>query len=663
MAILGELTVEIGGDTSGLKKAEAEVKKSSNRMEQAFSRLGSAIAAAISVETARQVTLIADRMTRLEGTVRRLTKSTGDFEKVWSKLIDVSNENGAAIQDTTALFQRFQLALGKVTDSNDDILSFVDTLQKIGRLGGSSAEEMSNALTQLSQGFTGGIIRAEEWNSITDQMPYLLKIAADNIEGLNGDIGKLRDAMLAGQLTADTFYKAIKRGSEGINDEFEDLPDTIDLASQKLNNNLSVAISNIDKKLGASENIAEFIGSMADLIDKLGKMGYESDKAAKGVGGVSEAMINTDNRIKSLRMTISDLESAMDGDSFADGIVRFFEGDDLEGNLKKARADLEREVALYKQLEKRMISELGKGVGIEDASEIGGEEPEKKGDTKKPKPKLGTGTGVDKATQRRIQNEKEAAQTLLDDIYLASLDQKDRLLALEQEQLEQLMDNYEKGYITFEEYQTAMAQTGKDFAEQRAEIEKKNTEEIARAYQALGNTIGNELGNALAGTQSWSDAMRGIIGNLASQFIAAGITSAFGGAIGGGNVFSGLFTGGGNAMGGGTSGMLAHPINERGVPEIYSQNGQQYLLPTGGPGRVEPLQRAGGGAPNVSIVSMGEPQQVSAVSMNDGEIRVMIDNAINQYDKALNAQLSTGKGRTAKSLQAGFQVKRNLGIK
>lgn len=652
MAILGELTVEIGGDTSGLKKAETEVKKSSNRMEQSFSRLGSAIAAAISVETARQVALIADRMTRLEGTVRRLTKSTGDFEKVWSKLIDVSNENGAAIQDTTALFQRFQMTMDNIVDSNDDVLSFVDTLQKIGRLGGSSAEEMSNALTQLSQGFAGGIIRAEEFNSVSEQMPFLLKIAADNIEGLNGDIGALRKAMLDGQLTADTFYKAIKRGSEGINDEFEDLPDTIDLASQKFNNNLSVAISKLDKQIGASENIASFISSMATLIEYLSSSGLERGGLAKTTEEIGNEIVATDARIKSLKLTIEELESAVSGDSVSDKLVRFFEGDDLQASLAENRRKLEEEEKLYADLYGRLESTMA------------GELPSNKGTTgitepTTPKATLGATTSDDKV----LKNEKEAAQTLLDDIYLASLNQKDRLLALEQEQLEQLMDNYEKGYITFEEHQAAMVQTGKDFAEQRAEIEKKNVNEISMAYQQLGNTIGNELGNALAQTQSWSDAMRSIIGNLASQLITAGITSAFGGSVGGGNLFSGLFTGGGNAMGGGTSGMLAHPINERGVPEVYEQNGQQYLLPTGGPGRVEPLQKSSGGSPNVSIVSMGEPQQVSAVSMNDGEIRVMIDNAINQYDKALNAQLSTGKGRTAKSLQAGFQVKRNLGIK
>lgn len=655
---LGELVVEIGADTSQLKRSEQEVSKTTQRMEAGFSKVGSAIAAAFSAETARQVIMVADQMTRLEGTVRRLTRTTGDFDKTWSKLVDLSNENGAAIADTTALFQRFQMTMDKMVDSNDDVLNFVDTLQKVGRLGGSSAEEMSNALIQLSQGFAGGIIRAEEFNSVSEQMPYLLQIAADNIEGLDGDIGKLRQSMLDGQLTSDVFYKAISRGGKDIDKEFKKLPDTIDLASTKLRNNLAVAISELDKKIGASENIAEFISSMADLVDRLSSSGLEQGKAAKGVEEVGNAIMATDARIKSIKMSIKDLESATKGDSISDSVVRFMYGDDLDKELKQKRSELEKEIELRKELDAKMITELGKGVGINDASGIGGTKTPKSSDEKEPI--LGTGTDPIDDEIKKLELRAEIYEDTGARIDAEILRQRQSALKIYKEGSQEMQD------IDAQLIENRVNMWDEYFSEQETELKKSNdktAQDIANAYQSMNRQIGNALGSALASTQSWGDAMKSIIGNLASQFISAGLGSLFGQPAGGGNIFGGLFGGAGRAMGGQTSGMLAHPINERGVPEIYKSGGKQYLLPTGQNGEITPMQQGGGfDLGSISIVSTGTPQQIESRQMDNGQIQIMIGDAISKYNGKLMSDIKTGKGDFGKSFGQGYKATRNMGV-
>ena len=59
---------------------------------------------------------------------------------------------------------------------------------------------MANALRQFGQSISSGVVRAEEFNSILEQMPELARqIAA----GMGVSIGELRQLMLDGKLTAE----------------------------------------------------------------------------------------------------------------------------------------------------------------------------------------------------------------------------------------------------------------------------------------------------------------------------------------------------------------------------------------------------------------------------------------------------------------------------
>lgn len=638
---LGSLTVEIGADTSGLTKAEGEVKKSTGRMEASFSRLGSAIVAAFSVETARQITMVADRMTRLEGTLKRLTRTTGDFNKVYEDLTRVSNENGTAISDSIALFQRFQASLKSVTDQNDDVVEFIDQLQKLGRIGGSSAEELSNALIQLSQGLSGGIIRAEEWNSIIEQAPEILKTVASNIQGVNGDLGKLRQIMLDGKLDAETFFNALMAGAEDTNKEFMELPRTIDMAAASLNNNLSKAISNFDKAIGGSQNIAEFIDWLSGAADDAAHFWGTFNEGSQAQ--ISSRMADIVDEIKSLEEEMENAETA--AGRFYNVVT--FGSNEVEFNKKKVE-DLREE---YSKLQTK-LTEMRTGGGAVDLTMT---------------PKIPTVSAPTGGKSDPTGDEIKRLQ-LLADVYQDTGAKIDAELL---RQRQRAVEIYGEGAKELEDIDRQLNENRVEmWSEALGEMETTNKEtndeiaqDIANAYMSMNRTIGDQLGQALVGTQSWSDAMKTIIADLASQFIAAGLGSVFGVSAGSGNIFASMFSGGGRAMGGQTSGMLAHPINERGTPEILEMSGQQYLLPTGKTGKISPMQQGGMGQPNVSIISTGEPQQISASSFDGEEVQIMIDNAIRSYDDGLNASLSRGKGRISKSLQSGYNVNRNMGVR
>ena len=140
-------------------------------MDKSFKRVGFAIAAAFSFDSVRRIIIAADAMKVMERRLQRFTGSSDSAEKTFKKLVSTANAVGSEIGNVTSVFERFSLIKEDIGATNDQIVAMTDTLAKLGAIGGSSGEEIGRALTQLAQGLAGGVVRAEEFNSIIEQTP------------------------------------------------------------------------------------------------------------------------------------------------------------------------------------------------------------------------------------------------------------------------------------------------------------------------------------------------------------------------------------------------------------------------------------------------------------------------------------------------------------
>ena len=209
--------------------------------------------------------------------------------------------------------------------TNAQVLNLTDTLQKIGRIGGSSTEEMANALRQFGQSIASGTIRAEEFNSILEQMPELARqIAA----GLGISMGELRARMLDGKLTAEDALNAIQDRTSVVNAEFEKLPRTMDQAVGSLEVSFSKLVVAVNDATGASKTAVEIIDQLAKYIDFLG------DKST-----------STSDKILSLATVISKLNP---GAWAQMGVDALFGDDDIE-KQKQYNDQVERFVKASKE--------------------------------------------------------------------------------------------------------------------------------------------------------------------------------------------------------------------------------------------------------------------------------------------------------------------------
>ncbi|HDJ8686587.1 TPA: tape measure protein [Escherichia coli] len=277
---LGTIYYEVDARTGKLLTAGKQaddtfdnIERSAKRADNSISKLNTTIsklAAAVNVGllmmAAKRFIEIADNVKLLRARVSRLSGSLVEAKANFSGILEISKRTGMKIEDTTKLWESLTSALSDSNATSGQILQLTETLQQIGRIGGSSSEEAANALRQLGQSINGGIVRAEEFNSIFESMPELWRRVAGQM-GIS--MGELRRRMLDGKLTAEDVVNAILKGSGEIEKEFNKLPTTTEQAMTELSTNFSLLLETIDQTLHVTELVGRGIKTLADYCREL----------------------------------------------------------------------------------------------------------------------------------------------------------------------------------------------------------------------------------------------------------------------------------------------------------------------------------------------------------------------------------------------------------
>ncbi|MCA7591473.1 tape measure protein [Escherichia coli] len=271
-----------------LEKMSGGASKAASKFDQlqtSINKVAGAIAASIVVDWGRAFLVAADNMSQLNARIERLTGSAATASQTMQSLMRISSATGGSLQDTAKLWETLSTALRDTGATNGQIIQLTETLQKIGRIGGSSSEEMANALRQFGQSISSGTVRAEEFNSILEQMPELARqIAA----GMGVSIGELRQLMLDGKLTAEDALNAIQKQTGSVNAEFEKLPRTLSQANTALTNSFLSMIDSVNQATGASNGLVAVIDSMTAALDRLVGKAISADAQISDLNSTAE---------------------------------------------------------------------------------------------------------------------------------------------------------------------------------------------------------------------------------------------------------------------------------------------------------------------------------------------------------------------------------------
>jgi tape measure domain-containing protein len=307
----------LASDTTGLRDARGELNRLTQTGAQTEGRVNRSMAAmgasfrSVAVQAASMVAAFAgvgaalrssQEIVGITNGLRAMGMSTAEAERALDQIASVAQRTRAPLRETAELYRRVSVASRDMGASQEDVLRFTENVGLALAASGTSAREASGALLQLSQAMAGGVVRAEEFNSILEGAFPIAQAAADGIDGAAGSVGRLRQMVVAGEVSSREFFEAILSQSDALEEAFARTVPTISQAMTVLAGAVGLAAFGFDDATGISEALARSILGLAQSV----RDASEAIGSAKGaLDDFLSSIVPFGGEVDSLRVLVS----------------------------------------------------------------------------------------------------------------------------------------------------------------------------------------------------------------------------------------------------------------------------------------------------------------------------------------------------------------------
>ena len=249
-----------------LDNIDKRVTKSDTRFSQWGKNVARSIQVGIAVAVVaagKNALVTADKIDVLQDRIKDATRESGGFDEIWQGITKTAIETGGAIEDNVSLVQRLAIAGKDLGGTNAQFIQLNDTVQKLGVIGGATTAGLSAGTTQLAQGLGEGVFRAQEFNSLLENIPSVAEVIAQK---LGKSTSELRKMVLAGELTSKAVFEALLEASEEVEKRFEEVPPRMERAWGGFLNALSLKVDGLNEQFAITETIARGLLELTDLM-------------------------------------------------------------------------------------------------------------------------------------------------------------------------------------------------------------------------------------------------------------------------------------------------------------------------------------------------------------------------------------------------------------
>lgn len=209
--------------------------------------------------------------TRIVNSLKVAGLAGNDLTAVYDKLYESARRNGANFEGLATVYARVSLATRDLGISSERVTGLVDNVAKAIRTSGGDGAAATGALLQLSQAFGSNAIQAQEYNSLIDGLPTLLKAAATGIQEAGGSVAKLTALVKDGKVSNKAFFLGIEAGSHVLDEQLKGSTVTVAQGFENLQTAAIKAAGELDKFYGISAKLGGALSTAADWVNALGK--------------------------------------------------------------------------------------------------------------------------------------------------------------------------------------------------------------------------------------------------------------------------------------------------------------------------------------------------------------------------------------------------------
>ena len=166
---------------------------------------------------------MSDKMTSTSARLSFLVDDGGSVDALEQEIMASAQRSRAAYLDTASAIASMGANAGSAFSDNDELIAFMEQVNKQFVIGGATAEGQSAAMLQLTQAMAAGALRGEELNSILENAPGIARAIESYMGVAEGSIKQYAEQ---GLITSEVVKNALFSVADETNAKFESMPMT-----------------------------------------------------------------------------------------------------------------------------------------------------------------------------------------------------------------------------------------------------------------------------------------------------------------------------------------------------------------------------------------------------------------------------------------------------
>lgn len=243
-----------------------KVEKSTRSANGLLGKVGQLVAAYATMKTVTTAMNLSDQMTQTTARLDMMNDGLQTTEELQQMIYQSAQASRGSYQESADAVAKMGIMAKDAFDSNAELVSFVEQLNKQFTIAGTSQEGVSAAMLQLTQAMSSGVLRGEELNSVFEQAPTIIQSIADY---LGVPIGQIRAMAAEGQITGEIVKNALLSAVDETNAKFEQMPMTWGQVWNSMKNTALMEFQPVLNKINELANNQKFQAFAAGAVSAL----------------------------------------------------------------------------------------------------------------------------------------------------------------------------------------------------------------------------------------------------------------------------------------------------------------------------------------------------------------------------------------------------------
>lgn len=285
------------------QKFNNSIRGGNNSANGLLSTIKKIAVAAGGIAGINKVLNISDELASTKARLNLLVDDGGSVDVLEQKIMASAQRSRSAYFDTASAVAKLGLNAGNAFNGDmDQVIAFMEQVNKQFVIGGATAQEQSNAMIQLTQAMAAGALRGEELNSILDGAPGIAR-AIEKYMGIAE--GSIKTVAQEGKVTAEVVKNAMFEMADETNAKFDSMPKTwaqiwVDMKNQALS-----MFAPILTKINQLGNSAKFQKVTTGLINGLAAVANVASSALDILIAVASVFVDNWGIIQPLVLGIA----------------------------------------------------------------------------------------------------------------------------------------------------------------------------------------------------------------------------------------------------------------------------------------------------------------------------------------------------------------------